>query len=325
MATIRKRGARYHVQVRRRGQPQVTKSFALLDDARQWARMMEVKADRRELPMDPRALDKLNLGELVKRYRDTVVSRKRGAKEFETIILNAFLRDYPTLCGKALSNLTASDFVSYRDARRASVAAATLKRQLVPLRHMFEVARDEWGLPVLNPLEGLSLEDSARRERRLRPGELSRLLRAAEDCQNPLIGRVILFALETGMRRGEILRMRYRDIDWSEPSLLIPYTKNGHARTIPLSAAAVALLTPSTAEKPFPLTAVALRLAWDRLCIRAGVEDLHFHDLRHEAISRFFEKGLNVPEVALISGHRDMRMLFRYTHAQRRLIVRKLA
>ena len=74
----------------------------------------------------------------------------------------------------------------------------------------------------------------------------------------------------------------------------------------------------------FPITANALRLAWERLRRRAGITDLHFHDLRHEAISRFFEKGLSVPEVALISGHRDYRMLFRYTHLRAEDIVGKL-
>ena len=74
----------------------------------------------------------------------------------------------------------------------------------------------------------------------------------------------------------------------------------------------------------FPISANAFRLAWDRLRERAGVTDLHFHDLRHEAISRFFEKGLNVPEVALISGHRDPRMLFRYTHPLREQIRLKI-
>jgi integrase len=74
----------------------------------------------------------------------------------------------------------------------------------------------------------------------------------------------------------------------------------------------------------FPISANAFRLAWERLRVRAGVTDLHFHDLRHEAISRFFEKGLNVPEVALISGHRDPRMLFRYTHPKPQAIIKKL-
>ena len=67
-------------------------------------------------------------------------------------------------------------------------------------------------------------------------------------------------------------------------------------------------------ENIFPTSDYAVRHAWDRLVKRAGIEDLRFHDLRHEAVSRFFEMGLSVPEVALISGHKDYRMLARYTH-----------
>ncbi len=110
-----------------------------------------------------------------------------------------------------------------------------MSRELSPLRHMFKVARREWGLPVNDPIKGLPLPDFNRRERRLRPGEMDRLLKAAGGCQDGMVAGIIVFALETAMRRGEILAMRFRDIDWQEPSLLIPYTKNGHARTIPLS------------------------------------------------------------------------------------------
>jgi integrase len=74
---------------------------------------------------------------------------------------------------------------------------------------------------------------------------------------------------------------------------------------------------------PFPLTANALRLAWDRLKRKGNINGLHFHDLRHEAISRFFEKGLSIPEVALISGHKDVRQLFRYTHLKAEDVVKK--
>jgi integrase len=138
----------------------------------------------------------------------------------------------------------------------------------------------------------------------------------------------VLFGLATGMRRGEILAVRQQQIDFAGRALLIPETKNGHARTIPLSNEAIALLHGLRREgqdRVFPITANAFRLAWERVKNRAGIGDLRFHDLRHEAISRFFERGLTAPEVALISGHRDMRMLFRYAHATRERILEKLA
>ena len=113
-----------------------------------------------------------------------------------------------------------------------------------------------------------------------------------------------------------MLRLQWRDIDIEVRWALIRNTKNGSDRTIPLSKAAVAILDGLDMSRcaPFPLSGNALRQCWTRACERAEIKDLRFHDLRHEAISRLFELGLTVPEVALISGHRDARMLFRYTH-----------
>ena len=103
---------------------------------------------------------------------------------------------------------------------------------------------------------------------------------------------------------------------------LIPETKNGHQRKIPISYKAWTIF--KEVPLPFPVSSNALKLAWSRLKKKGNIKDLHFHDLRHEAISRFFEKGLSIPEVALISGHKDVRMLFRYTHLKAEDILRKL-
>ena len=129
------------------------------------------------------------------------------------------------------------------------------------------------------------------------------------------------------MRRGEIVKARWSDLDWDTSTLHIPVTKNGFSRTIPLTKQALETLKsqPHDDECIFPITGNAVRLSWQRLKKRVGIEDLHFHDLRHEAISRFFEMGLSVPEVALISGHRDYRMLFRYTHLRAEDVAKKLA
>ncbi len=146
-------------------------------------------------------------------------------------------------------------------------------------------------------------------------------------CRNKLLEPIIQFAIETGMRRGELLNIRWSDVDLDRHTLHIPETKNGHPRTVPLSPEAIQVLgsVARDDERVFPTTPNALRLAWKRLTKRAGVNDLHFHDLRHEAISRFFERGLTIPEVALISGHRDFRQLFRYTHLRAEDVAKKLS
>ncbi|MFH1345800.1 MAG: site-specific integrase [Pseudomonadota bacterium] len=303
----------------------MSKSFIVRRDALEWARHTESQADRHELPIDPKVLKRVTLGDLVERYRDTVSINKKAYVN-ERISLNAFLSH--EICSKRLSELRTEDFAAFRDQRLKTIKPVSLKRQLDPVHHLFEVARDEWGLPIrTNPLDQLKLKaPSQKRERRLRPGELERLLDSAKGCRNKSIAPVIRFAVATGMRRGEILATKWTDLNYEQRSLLIPETKNGHSRTIPLTSTALDVLGEQQPEtgRVFPITANSFRLAWERVKLRAGIEDLHFHDLRHEAISSFFEMGLTTPEVALISGHKDMRMLFRYAHATRQSILKRL-
>lgn len=325
MASIRKRGDRWQAQVRRLGFPLRSKSFLTKRDAEVWVRQVELQVDRRELPPDRAILAKTKLADLVTRYRDEVTPRKKGTEQ-EKSVLDKFLRH--AICQKPLSQLMGSDFAAYRDERLEEVSSATLRRQLNPIHNMFKVAKDEWNYPLGdNPLDKVKFTViDNRRERRLRTGEIERLTEAANETRNGLVLPVVLFALETALRRGEILNVGWHHIDLERRSLVIPESKNGHSRVIPLTANAVRILErmDRDQEKPFPVTPNAFRLAWQRLTRRAKIDDLHFHDLRHEAISRFFEMGLTIPEVASISGHRVIRMLMRYGHADPANLLKKM-
>ena len=118
------------------------------------------------------------------------------------------------------------------------------------------------------------------------------------------------------MRRGEILGLKWEHIDWEKQRALLPLTKNGRSRWVPLSSLAIEHLrpVPRTTDLVFPVTDIAFRQAWDRLRSRASINDLTFHDLRHEAISRMFESGMKIHKVMAVSGHRTVSQLFRYTH-----------
>lgn len=332
MASIRKHRGKWQVQIRRSGSPPASKSFINRKDAENWARQTEVQIDQKSLPQDPRRLQRYTLGELVIRYRDTVTPTKRASRN-ETIVLNAFLR-HP-ICLKKLSHITQEDFAAYRDERLKQVKAHSVKRMLSPIQNLFEIAKEEWGIPIReNPISKLKFNYvTNRRERRLRAGELDLIIQASNKTQNRLILPVILFGLQTGLRRSEILAAKWADLEVENRALVVPKSKNGHSRTIPLTREALALLQGlmgeeqtmrNSEERIFPTTANALRLAWGRLLKRAGIEGLHFHDLRHEAISSFFELGLTAPEVALLSGHRDMRMLYRYAHPLRQRVIEQL-
>ena len=333
MATIRKHRNKYQVQIRRKGVAPLAKTFTLLADAKEWARHQERLADRGELGPDKRELERITLAALVTRYLYEVVPNKKGA-EIERITLEAFLRH--RICKKPLSELTTADFAAYRDERLKTITSKSFKRQLSPISNMFEIARMDWKVPLRsNPLTDLSLKvKDNKRDRRLREGEIDELMEAGRKTRNPLLIPIVRLALETAMRRGEMLALRFRDVDIERCTATIRESKNGYSRTIPLSSLAVAILETRMAVmsvkdkarngRIFPLTPVAVRLAWDKLTKRAKIEDLHFHDLRHEAISRFFEMGLTVPEVASISGHRDIRMLLRYAHADKGKLAMKL-
>lgn len=330
MAAIRKRAnGKYEVQVRRKGQAPVSRSFHLRSDAEQWARHMETKADRGDLPVSVKVLDAHTIKDILIRYRDEVTIKKRSA-DTETYLLNAFLRE--PLANLTLAQITSAHFGTYRDKRLKEVKPGTVNRELSIIKHALDIAGREWGVPLReNPLANLKkLRVNNARTRRLAEGEFEALQDAAVQSRNDEIVPLIRFALATAMRRGEILRLCWGDIDLKNKTLHIPITKNGYARTIPLSQEALDVLVGLMSDQPEKQDAVfdfsdnAAKLAWQRLVKRAGIDDLHFHDLRHEAVSRFFERGLSVPEVALISGHRDFRMLARYTHMKAEDIAKKL-
>jgi len=328
LATVRKRGDRWQVQVRRKARTPTSRSFRLKSEALLWAREQELEADQNR-PQAHKTLKGITVADIVSRYRDEVVPRKRGADR-ETLVLNAFLR-HP-LAQVALSDVTAGMVNAYCTERLRRVKPGTLNRELDILRHAFGVARRNWDVPLAHNAfaEVTRPKGGAPSERRLHSGEQERLLSECFRCRNPYVRFLVELALETAMRRGELLKMRWCDVSVEKRTLHIPVTKNGHARTIPLSGVALALMRDlrdhygQSSERLLPITDNAAKMSWKRLAKRARLENLRFHDLRHEAISRFFEKGLNVPEVALISGHRDPRMLFRYTHPRAEDIAAKL-
>jgi integrase len=325
MPTIRKRGQTWQAQVRRAGFPSLTKSFAARGDALAWAREKERSIDRAELPADIKELKRLTVADLLKRYEQEITPRKRGAI-FERSRIRQLLAH--RMSRTTLSNLSGATVSQYRDDRLKLVKPSSVRRELVILRHVFEVARREWGLPIReNPFKHISLPRDARpRERRLLGGDEGRLYGALGSRSAWYLRPFLILLIETGMRRGELLSIRWRDVDFGTNTVQILKTKNGHPRRIPLTPTAQRTLQSLTQrdERVFPVTANAIRLAWERLRTRAGLPDLRLHDLRHEAVSRFFELGLSTPEVALISGHRDPRMLARYTHLRPELIARKL-
>ncbi|MBR57009.1 MAG: integrase, partial [Myxococcales bacterium] len=310
MATIRKRTGRYHVQIRKNGYPAVTQTFTSITAAKKWVKAAESDMERRLF----QPVSDITVGEILNRYQRTILPKHRGGSRHEPYRIRHLKLAFGKL---SISDLTPSHVARYRDTRLAAVTMATVRRELVILRSALNIAMKDWGVSLpSNPVSQISLQKADKaRTRRLEAGEEQKLVFG----WNAEVGRIIVLALETGMRRGEILGVKKSHIDFSLRTLFIPSTKTDSPRTVPLSSAAINALRAqlrasqrhsggviSLHEPPlFSYTPRGLSGAFLKLCRKTGIDDLHFHDLRHEATSRLFEKGLNPVEVATITGHKD--------------------
>lgn len=325
MAAITKRKDGWYVQIRRKGFAPLYKTLPTKAEATAWAREHEGRIDQRQAPLDLRNLRTTKLSEIIERYLREVTPKKRSA-DSEDLRLRKMLK--APMAGVSMASLSPAVISAYRDERLLTVKPGTVRRELSLLRHMIDRAKREWGLGIIqNPVELVSrpiANDS--RDRRLGTGELARLRKALLACRNSTLEQVVMFALETALRRGEIVDLDWRHVDLTKRTAHIPHTKTGKPRTIPLTDAALAILEPLPVRigRVFPVSIDALKHGWNRIRTRAALPDLRFHDLRHEAISRFAEMGLTTAELALISGHRDIRMLSRYTHLRPSDLAKKL-
>ena len=334
MATIRKRGTRWQAQIRRKGHPQIIKAFILKDDAVRWARQRELELDRGEIEVAD-TIKHHTLVIVLDRYEREVTVHKRSRLS-EAAHLKQIRRHQ--IAQLPFTAIKAEDIARFRDDRLKTVSNPTVRKELTLLGSIFKVAMQEWGYRrTANPVSSVRKPPSGRaRDRRLDANGFAMLQKGINTCRNPLMAAAIRFARETGMRRGEILSLEWSNVNLGAGVVFLPITKNGSSRTVPLSPAARQVLErlqlqrggastkPMNINPVFPISANALRMSWQRLLKRSGLTDFRFHDLRHEAISSFFELGLTIPEVALISGHKDARMLFHYTHLRATDVVAKL-
>ena len=327
MGSIRVREGRYQGNVRRKGYARVTKTFTSREAAKRWTKTTEIAMERGEYV--PRTT--ITVDELIKRFQSEVVPQFKGSNStaYRCNTLRRMLGQVRVV------ELTPAILASYRDERLKTIQPNSLRRELGILSSAINTAVIDWGIPIpSNPVQFSRVPKyDDRRDRRLEDDEAERLLKLAP----PEFQRYIIVALETAMRRSEILRIRKSHIDFGKKILVIPETKNGKSRTIPLSTKAIRafrdqlLIFSDTnviqiERDPliFTFTLRMFRRTFDRLRVKLDMKDWRPHDLRHEATSRLFEKGLNMMEVASITGHEDLKMLKRYTHIRPETLVERL-
>jgi integrase len=263
MATLRRRGSKWHVQVRRSGHTTQTRSFSHKADAEAWSRKVERQIDSGEVLRDTAILKATTVYDLLRRYQEEVLPNKRSAS-VEHYIIERFLR-HP-ISGQSLATLKPLLIGQYRDMRLCDVKSGTVLRELAVLRHCFQIAIDEWGVQLqFNPVNSVNMpKASPARTRRAAPQEIQSLLNGNNHW---LLSSIILFAIETGMRRGEIVNASWNGVGYEERTLHIPITKNGSSRTIPRTDEAMSIIEalPQTEERIFPISGNVVRLAWERL------------------------------------------------------------
>jgi integrase len=307
MASITKRKGRYQVQVRRVGHPSRAKSFHYLADAKKWALKVE-----RDLEMEPQlaseAAKQFTFFELSDRFDQVVIAGLKSASRERSRLRLMKNR----LGDVSVSLIDAQYLAAYRDSRTDLVSSQTIKHEVNLIRRVLRFGIQECGLRLAEGIPTIRLAKLPRgRSRRLQDGEYDQLIAnlSAE------MRDVVDLALETGMRRSELLQLMTEHVSVTNRLVRVIDPKNGVDRNIPLTGKAYKIVCARLAgAKVFSLQPDSVTKSFLKACRAAGIAGLRFHDLRHEAISRLFEEGLSVAYVASISGHSDYRMLARYVH-----------
>lgn len=306
MATFRKRGPyQWEAQIRRRGYPAQSKTFETKAEAEAWASMIESEMARGVWVSRGEA-EATTLHEALTRYETEIVPAKKGAAQEESVLRICKATD---LAKRPLATIRSADVAKLRDEWLADCKSATVLRRLAVLSHVFSIARKEWGMESLsNPVElvrkpqpnnartrrvidDVSAEDADESDRGALEGELGRLVSASGSA---LLPSIIWLAVETAMRRGEIIALRWEHVDLKRRVAHLPATKNGTARDVPLSTRAVEVLQALKDARDAQKEVNADDEGEDDVEIAAddAEESARVFDIRSDAVTRAFVRAV---------------------------------
>jgi len=338
MATIRKRytkqgHVRYQAQIRLTQGERKSATFKRKSEALEWAARVETLiVEGKYLPERRSRHHKVH--EAIQRYLREVLPRKReSTREPQRLLLRWWDRQ---IGHRALAEVTPALLSGCRQRLLTTPGRngcqrgpASANRYLATLSHVFTIAMREWEWVQDNPCPQISkLREPRGRTRYLSRGERMRLLKACRSSPEPLLYPIALVALFTGMRKGEILSLRWADVDLDVGRVTLRETKNGETRTIPLVGSALEIVCKLSSEFEgqseyvFPANPVSgetsrtldIRPAWKRVIADTGIEDFHFHDLRHTFASELAGNGASLAAIAELLGHKTLQMVKRYAH-----------
>ncbi len=345
MATIEKRETEggkisYRVKVRLKGYPVQTATFNRLTDAKKWVQDTE-SAIRDGRHFKTTEAKRHTLGELIDRYTRDVLPEKKDKTANDQASQLAWWK--ARLGAYALADIIPALLAEYRDKLASEPlplktptsepryrGPATVVRYMAALSHAFTVAVKEWQWLDDSPMRKVTKPKEARgRVRFLSDDERARLLTACKESSSPYLYPVVVLALSTGMRQGEVMGLTWDDIDLNRGRAILHETKNGDRRAVHLSGHALEqvkelakvrrldtkMLFPEKARAgQKPQKPIDLRAPWEKALEKAEIENFHFHDLRHSAASYLAMNGATLAEIAEVLGHKTLAMVKRYSH-----------
>lgn len=339
MASIQRRGDVYRVRINRKGYATLSQTFKNRQDALKWARNTETQIDDGYIkPLGAqgvRTLEGTSFSEAADYYLRTHTPLERNHRS-ETLILKALKERFGD---RGLYKVGQPEVAALRDELlHKGRSGTTVCHYLNAISKVYQMVSQEWALSVNNPVTGVKRpRQNPARVVRLSDEAVETLLEACDTATEPLLGPIVRVALETAMRRGEILALSWKDVDPSRRRIYINTSKNGLARCIPASKRVLEVFQSLPKDDPqriFSVGAESLRKHYERAVRRAKLQwgndennpftNLTFHDLRHQALSQLSDRGLNVIELAEISGHLTINMLRRYTHPTLEAVVKKM-
>ena len=325
MATIRKKREKWCVEIRRSFHKHISKTFISKQDAQRWARETERLIEIGQY-QDLSEANKTTLKQLLERYEREVSSKKRTEAD-KYLIRNIMQHD---LVNKVLSHVSSSDIAEFRDKRLETVSGSSVNRELSIISDCINRAITEWKCFISeNPVKvGLRCKENPQRTRRLLAGEYEKLMNSCKK-NRAFWCPIIDFAIHSAMRRGELLSITWDMVDLDKKFITLPpqITKTNKPRNVPLQPHAINILRSiprSLNGRVFPIGIKNFERSWTAICKRAGIKGLRWHDLKREAVSRLFEKGLSVSEVQLFCGN-SLTTLGVYTEHDSTTLAEKLA
>ena len=337
MASIQKRNSSFRVRITRQGKSTLCATFYSRLEAVQWAKQTEaqLRLGLYEESVTPIMTNHDVLFEVAaNHYMKTHTIHKKIVR-CETSRLQILIKRWGNL---PVSKVDKSSVITLRDdLLKMGRSGETINHYFNTISKLFQMLNDEWELEIPNPIKGIKRMPSSKgRSKRVNLELESLLLYGCNQLSLPLLCSIIQFALQTGMRRGELMGLTWADVDLANRKAYLHQTKNGEPRQVPLTRQAMAVLEslPKDCERVFPIGMSGLRYQFE--CLKRHLKqdwdgyrenpfnDLRFHDFRHEALSRLSDAGLNVIELSYISGHKTLAMLKRYTHPSHEAIFLKI-